>query len=383
MSADRIIEKMAKLHDDGLQAVEMKRVQDPVSEIDVFRLHGAIVLKLSQLDSDGSKFMRIDMGCDGLACQVCDEESELISYASTHFTNTAESAVDAAWLTNPPGPNFAGAAMSSMDPGTILTGAGFLSEMHHQWFDSWVAVRDPTRSLKVVQEFLLDTLEKEYRLSDWNCNHFVDGLVQRLSTISGDCFVPGTGFEDASGNLLRVEDATVGSKVRTNDEGCLATVAVLKRIRSKRQKLVELSTAQGSLSLSASHPVVTRQSEPSSSGKLEPPSWEVKAAEFLRTGDYVIVGRHEVSLARVRAWSERREFFTIAFTPDVPAPTFQLPMFGVLTQGVGQPAQVGEPQIGAEDGAEQLPALLRLFAEVGDQEVREAMEIVPHTVWTD
>jgi len=378
-SADGIIKEVAKLENDGFVAVEMKRIQDRVQSGDVLRLHGAMILKLSHPDSDVHKFMRIDMGCDGLAYQLCDQESELITYADANIKKlgaawTGGAACTAvltmaAMAAPAPGPREAVAAVAvwSMLPATLVTGAAVSAEVHHNYFNSWKAVMDPTRSLKNVQEFILKNGEREYSLSDWNCNHFADRLFQSLLTISGDCFVPGTGFEDASGNLIRVENAIVGSMVRTRDEGCLATVAVHTRIRSKMQKLVELTTAQGSLKVSASHPVVTRLHSDA--------KWDVKPAERLREGDRVMIGRREVSLAKTpRTWKERTELFTIGFTPHVPVPTFQLPMFGILTEGVSQPAQV-EP-----DG---VPMLMRLFAEVGEPELREAMEFDSRTVWTD
>lgn len=135
-------------------------------------------------------------------------------------------------------------------------------------------------------------------------------------------------------------------------------IAHLQLHSKKHANVVELTTGQGSIKVSATHRVEV-------AGASEEFDTTLLARDLLEGVHKVMVGRRPQLLTKVRPFTEKTELVEIGFDPDVPVEAFIAPAWGIQTRGVQMneelPSQIGNqlmqllPQVSEEDLIRAMP----------------------------
>lgn len=169
--------------------------------------------------------------------------------------------------------------------------------------------------------------------------------VNRMKALYGTpkCFLSNTAFRQPDGSFKLAGDLRAGGTVCL-EGGQHAQVTYAYPLPAIPQDLVELTTDQASLRVSANHPIVTPRGP--------------QTAKALRLGDQVLVGQRMRNLTRVRHFEEGAELFDIRFNPDGPIQAYVLPNYGIQVHGAAPPDPVNLVQQWQQVSAEELMAAL-------------------------
>lgn len=369
--------------DSGLTVrdVEGRSILPPFSKADLLESSFPISVKFSS-----TKYMRVDWGAYGLIVQLAGSDDDFQSYqAAGRYVVSAFALTGAAATTVGISASVfhcqvgffliapATAIAAGAWPLTIVTGlavyllvleapvaiAAACAEIAH-YLEQYEDVKHSECALKKICRFIDMHCNKSYCISTWNCNHFAKALLVVLVSESAtvECCLPNTAFKDEEGNFIAVQNLKLGSLVKAYD-GAPTKVVFWKKHPPKKYALVELITAQGSITVSDNHRVVKAIDESGSS--------ECVLADKLRKGDQVIVGNRKQTLDKARHFRDpkARELFEIGFMPDRPVETFMMPMFGMLTQGTPADQQF----------TDEACAIVSMMAQFSESDLLEAIPL--------
>lgn len=171
-------------------------------------------------------------------------------------------------------------------------------------------------------------------------------VVNRMKALYGTpkCFLGNTAFRQPDGSFKLVRDLEAGGTVCLEGGHHALIINARALPTATVQDLVELTTDQASLRISANHPVET----------LGGP----RVAKELRLGDRVLVGQRIRTLTRVRHYEEGAELFDIRFNPDGPIQAYVLPIYGMQVRGAAPPDPLNLVQLLQQVSADELMAAL-------------------------
>jgi len=179
----------------GFCATRVKHDAEPVSGLDFRISHGFVVVELKRNDMDqhappefifgerikNTMYLRMDWGEDHLRMQLRDTDSDFQSHVRVFeargnavFVGVVALPVAAATAVSL---GFGGLAAvilyGGMGAGVAYAESSYAGAYYERTVDS-------SNALVRLNAFLEEVKDREYSLTEWNCNHFVDGVLEVL-----------------------------------------------------------------------------------------------------------------------------------------------------------------------------------------------------------
>jgi len=257
-----VADKIQQLYAHGYTAVEVKRDQDHVSDLDPVRLHGFVMVKL--YGKGKTKFMRLDWGEDGLGMQLASAETAMMTYMGAgkgaESTGVSVGAVAGAagliavcaafwWMTSITlAATVASATLGVGSVGVAVPLGVYAAAENAHVNAEFSQVHDPSSALPRLHEFLSGFADAgtDYSLASWNCNHFANKVKELLTTAVRDHDEQFTVQSEAEASMSKhvntedssTDDSRFSIRIR-NIKSRTEPTALKRRFRSARTTMAQ------------------------------------------------------------------------------------------------------------------------------------------------